>query len=54
MRAGGRKTRENDPISAVLVLHPGGGYPVHFCEFQGGHMVPSFAAQGIWAFFDQF
>ncbi len=29
-------------------------YPVTFCEFSGGHGVPSFAAEAIWAFFDQF
>jgi poly(3-hydroxybutyrate) depolymerase len=28
--------------------------PVHFCEFPGGHMVPSFASAAIWDFFDQF
>jgi hypothetical protein len=27
---------------------------VHFCEFSGGHMVPSFASAAIWDFFDQF
>ena len=30
------------------------GYPVHWCEFDGGHTVPSFAADDIWAFFSQF
>ena len=30
------------------------GYPIHFCQFAGGHGVPSFAAAGIWSFFDQF
>ena len=29
-------------------------YPIVLCQFSGGHMVPSFAAEGIWAFFDQF
>jgi poly(3-hydroxybutyrate) depolymerase len=29
-------------------------YPVVLCQFSGGHMVPSFAAEGIWDFFDQF
>jgi poly(3-hydroxybutyrate) depolymerase len=30
------------------------GYPVHYCEFNGGHVVPSFAGAGLWAFFSQF
>jgi poly(3-hydroxybutyrate) depolymerase len=30
------------------------GYPVHFCEFDGGHTVPAFASEGIWNFFSQF
>jgi poly(3-hydroxybutyrate) depolymerase len=30
------------------------GYPVHWCEFDGGHTVPSFASEGIWQFFSQF
>jgi polyhydroxybutyrate depolymerase len=29
-------------------------YPIHFCQFSGGHSVPSFASQAIWAFFNQF
>ena len=29
-------------------------YPIHWCQFSGGHGVPSFASQAIWAFFDQF
>jgi polyhydroxybutyrate depolymerase len=30
------------------------GHPIHFCEWNGGHGVPSFAADAIWDFFDQF
>jgi polyhydroxybutyrate depolymerase len=29
-------------------------YPIHLCEFSGGHSVPGFAAEGIWSFFEQF
>jgi polyhydroxybutyrate depolymerase len=29
-------------------------YPIHYCEFPGGHQVPSFASEAIWNFFDQF
>jgi poly(3-hydroxybutyrate) depolymerase len=30
------------------------GFPVQFCEFDGGHMVPSFAGEAGWKFFSQF
>jgi polyhydroxybutyrate depolymerase len=30
------------------------GHPVHFCEFDGGHTVPSFASEAIWTFFSMF
>jgi polyhydroxybutyrate depolymerase len=30
------------------------GYPVTWCEFAGGHTIPSFAAKAIWTFFSQF
>jgi len=30
------------------------GYPVTWCEFDGGHIVPTFAASGIWTFLSQF
>lgn len=30
------------------------GFPVIWCEFDGGHTVPSFASAEIWAFFSQF
>lgn len=30
------------------------GYPVQFCEFDGGHMVPSFAGEATWNFFSRF
>jgi poly(3-hydroxybutyrate) depolymerase len=30
------------------------GHPVHWCEFDGGHTVPMFASEAIWAFFAQF
>ena len=30
------------------------GYPVHWCEFSGGHIVPGFAADNVWSFFSQF
>jgi polyhydroxybutyrate depolymerase len=30
------------------------GYPVHWCEFPGGHTVPQFASDAIWKFFSKF
>ncbi|HWA77860.1 MAG TPA: Ricin and poly(3-hydroxybutyrate) depolymerase fusion [Polyangiaceae bacterium] len=30
------------------------GYPIHFCQFAGGHGAPNFASAAIWAFFNQF
>jgi polyhydroxybutyrate depolymerase len=30
------------------------GYPVQFCEHDGGHTVPSFTAQAVWTFFARF
>jgi polyhydroxybutyrate depolymerase len=30
------------------------GFPVQFCEFDGGHMLPSFSAEAVWKFFEQF
>lgn len=30
------------------------GYPVHWCEFDGGHTIPGFASEAIWNFFEQF
>lgn len=30
------------------------GYPVHWCQFSGGHGAPNFASAAIWDFFDQF
>lgn len=29
------------------------GYPVQFCEHDGGHTVPSFTAEAVWAFFER-
>jgi poly(3-hydroxybutyrate) depolymerase len=30
------------------------GFPVTWCEFDGGHTIPSFASEGIWGFLSQF
>ncbi|HMI93700.1 MAG TPA: prolyl oligopeptidase family serine peptidase [Polyangiales bacterium] len=30
------------------------GHPVHWCEFDGGHTIPSYASEAIWSFFSMF
>ena len=30
------------------------GFPVVWCEFDGGHSPPTFSGDAIWAFFSQF
>lgn len=30
------------------------GYPVRFCAFEGGHVIPAFTAEAVWGFFLQF
>jgi polyhydroxybutyrate depolymerase len=30
------------------------GFPVQFCEFDGGHMVPAFTGEAAWKFFERF
>jgi polyhydroxybutyrate depolymerase len=48
------QTAPVEPTPCVSYQGCSEGYPIHFCQFSGGHNVPSFAAAGIWAFFDQF
>jgi poly(3-hydroxybutyrate) depolymerase len=50
----GTQTMPVSPSPCVAYQGCNPDYPIHFCEFSGGHSVPSFAAQGIWAFFEQF
>jgi hypothetical protein len=41
-----------DPCVAYQGCMP--EYPIHFCQFSGGHTVPGFAPEAIWNFFAQF
>jgi poly(3-hydroxybutyrate) depolymerase len=41
-----------DPCVAYQGCMP--DYPIHFCQFSGGHTVPGFAPEAIWNFFAQF
>jgi len=48
------QTAAVNPSPCVAYQGCADGYPIHFCQFSGGHMVPSFASAAIWTFFDQF
>jgi poly(3-hydroxybutyrate) depolymerase len=43
-----------DPSPCVAYQGCDPGNPVTWCEFMGGHTIPSFAASAIWKFFSQF
>jgi len=50
-------TTMTTPVApATCVAYEGcdAGYPVHWCEFDGNHSIPNFAAEGMWSFFSQF
>ncbi|MET0388735.1 MAG: prolyl oligopeptidase family serine peptidase [Polyangiales bacterium] len=50
-------TAETAPVTPDgCVAYQGcdGGFPVHWCQFEGGHTVPPFAGDAIWQFFSQF
>lgn len=48
------QTSPTSPSPCVAYEGCDDGYPVHWCEFDGGHTIPSFASQAIWQFFMQF
>jgi poly(3-hydroxybutyrate) depolymerase len=48
------QTAPVDPSPCVAYAGCDADLPVTFCEFPGGHTVPSFAAAAIWKFFSQF
>jgi poly(3-hydroxybutyrate) depolymerase len=50
----GTATVATDPSPCVTYEGCDAGYPVTWCEFQGGHSPPQFAAEAIWEFFSQF
>jgi polyhydroxybutyrate depolymerase len=41
------------PSPCVAYQGCAAGYPVHWCEFAGGHAAPTFASAAIWDFFSQ-
>jgi poly(3-hydroxybutyrate) depolymerase len=43
-----------EPSPCVAFTGCDQGYPVTWCEFMGGHTVPSFSPAAIWTFFSQF
>jgi poly(3-hydroxybutyrate) depolymerase len=50
----GSQTVATDPSPCVSYEGCDAGYPVTWCEFDGGHTPPDFAAEAIWDFFSQF
>ena len=47
-------TSATTPSPCVAYQGCTNGYPVHWCQFSGGHSPPSFASEAIWNFFSQF
>jgi hypothetical protein len=50
----GSQTMPVGPSPCVAYQGCAEGYPVHYCEFSGGHSPASFGPQAIWDFFSQF
>jgi len=50
----GDQTMPVSPDPCVAYQGCAEGYPVHYCEFNGGHSPQSFAPDATWAFFSQF
>jgi polyhydroxybutyrate depolymerase len=50
----GTETVRVEPDECVAYQGCRAGYPVTWCEWDGGHWVPGFAGQAIWDFFSQF
>jgi poly(3-hydroxybutyrate) depolymerase len=50
----GAETLPVEPDECVAYQGCRAGYPVTWCEWDGGHWTPGFAGQAIWDFFSQF
>ncbi|KYF94963.1 Ricin and poly(3-hydroxybutyrate) depolymerase fusion [Sorangium cellulosum] len=50
----GSQTTPVDPSPCVSYEGCDAGYPVVWCEFSGGHAMPSNSGESIWRFFSQF
>jgi len=50
----GEATAPAPPSPCVAYEGCSAGHPVHWCLHPGAHIVPSFAAEGVWNFFTQF
>jgi polyhydroxybutyrate depolymerase len=48
------QTMATEPSGCVSYQGCDAGYPVHWCEFSGGHSPPNFSSAAIWDFFSQF
>jgi poly(3-hydroxybutyrate) depolymerase len=49
-----QETMPVDPSPCVSYQGCDAGYPLVWCEFSGGHAMPSNSGQSIWTFFSQF
>ncbi len=47
------QTSAVEPSPCVAYQGCSAGYPVHWCEFSGGHTAPTFASAAIWDFFSE-
>ncbi|HEX7476659.1 MAG TPA: Ricin and poly(3-hydroxybutyrate) depolymerase fusion, partial [Polyangiales bacterium] len=52
----GTNTVPAQPMPSDCVAYQGckAGYPVVWCEWNGGHWWPDYAPQAVWDFFSQF
>jgi hypothetical protein len=50
----GTQTTATTPSPCVSYQGCDSGYPTTWCEFDGGHTIPSFASSAIVTFFKQF
>jgi poly(3-hydroxybutyrate) depolymerase len=48
------QTMDVQPDECVAYQGCKAGYPVTWCEWDGGHSTPSFATDAVWEFFSQF
>ncbi len=50
----GTETKKVEPDECVSYQGCKDGYPVTWCEWNGGHSTPRFATDAVWEFFSQF
>ena len=50
----GEQSTLTTPDPCFAYEHCDTGFPVHWCEYEGSHIIPDFSAEAIWQFFAQF